>query len=87
MSEIRIPAAALEAGARAAARNVEERHGSAEGRRLLGFDSADDFIEACWPNYLDQTRAAFLAMLEAWEGMQHDNYVIVLPLYAAGGQR
>ena len=25
-------------------------------------------------------RAAFLAMIEAWEGMQHDNYVIVLPL-------
>jgi hypothetical protein len=25
-------------------------------------------------------RAAFLAMIEAWEGMQHDNYVIILPL-------
>ena len=25
-------------------------------------------------------RAACLAMLEAWPGMQHDNYVIVLPL-------
>jgi hypothetical protein len=27
-----------------------------------------------------EARAAFLAMIEAWPGMQHDNYVIVLPL-------
>ena len=28
----------------------------------------------------DAARAAFLAIVDAWPGMQHDNYVIVLPL-------
>jgi hypothetical protein len=31
---------------------------------------------ACMP----VARLCFLAIIEAWEGAQHDNYVIVLPL-------
>jgi hypothetical protein len=66
MSKIRIPAAALEAGARTLC--GEQRlfwHGLTT--------AAQDIIRA-------EVRAAFFAMLEAWEGVQHDNYVIVLPL-------
>ena len=66
-----IPAAALEAGARALARyNCEQ------------WDNDPDR----WRTYFtDEARAAFLAMIEAWPGMQHDNYVIVLPLPAEAG--
>ena len=63
---ITIPPEALEAGARALARyNCEQ------------WDNDPDR----WGTYFtDEARAAFLAVLEAWPGMQHDNYVIVLPL-------
>ena len=68
MSEIRIPAAALEAGARA----------------FIGYgvDAAVwDHLGDAYKNQLQkEMSAAFLGMLEAWPGMQHDNYVIVLPL-------
>lgn len=67
---IKIPNAALEAGARAAMRAVELEHGSPEGRKLLGFDTSAAFIDAGWPNYVEQIRAAFVAMVEAWEGMK-----------------
>ena len=66
MSSITIPAAALEAGARTLCN--EQRlcwHGLTT--------QAQDIIRG-------EARAAFLAMIEAWEGMQHDNYVIILPL-------
>ena len=64
--DITIPPAALEAGARALCNE----------QRLFWYDltkDEHDIIRA-------EARAAFLAMLEAWPGMQHDNYVIVLPL-------
>ena len=84
MSEIVIPAAALEAGARAAMRAVELEHGSPEGRKLLGFDTSAAFIDAGWSNYVEQTRAAFVAMVSAWEGMWPDRFdgvdTICLPL-------
>jgi hypothetical protein len=41
------------------------------------------FADAEINDYTSQAEdlaVAFLAMLRAWEGMQHDNYVIVLPL-------
>lgn len=75
MIDIHIPPAALEAGARAAMRAVELEHGSPEGRKLLGFDTSAAFIDAGWPNYVEQTRTAFVAMVEAWEGMD----TIMLP--------
>ena len=57
MSEIRIPAAALEAGARALARyNCEQ------------WDNDPDRWRAY---FTDEARAAFLAILEAWPGMVH----------------
>ena len=34
----------------------------------------------------DEARAACLAMIEAWPGVQHDNYVIVLPLTEASDE-
>ena len=66
MSEITIPAAALKAGARALCNE----------QRLFWPDLTKDEHNII----RGEARAAFLAMLEAWEGMQHDNYVIVLPL-------
>lgn len=66
MTDITIPTAALEAGARAAARNVEEGHSGVEAYKMLGFEDRETFIDAAWPNYVDQTRAAFLAMIEEW---------------------
>ena len=61
-----IPAAALEAGARALARYNCEK-----------WDNDPDRWRAY---FTDEARAAFLAMINAWPGMQHDNYVIILPL-------
>lgn len=67
MTDIIIPPAALEAGAReitfALMHAVDEDH---------ALPLTDD-------ERAELARAAFLAMLEAWPGMQHDNYVIVLP--------
>lgn len=43
------------------------------------------FADAEVNDYTSQAEdlaTAFRAMLRAWEGMQHDNYVIVLPLPA-----
>ena len=91
MNDIIISAAALEAGARAAARNVEERHsGLEEYYKKLGFEDREAFIDVAWPNYVNQTRAAFLAMINAWEGSYslaendsaiiRDVAVIILPL-------
>ena len=68
MNDIIISAAALEAGARAAVRNVEERHSGVEAYKVLGFADREAFIDVAWPNYVDQTRAAFLAMINAWSG-------------------
>ena len=64
MTDITIPPAALEAGARVIC-------------------AGDQWGKPCatpCSDCLPEARAAFLAMLRAWEGMQHDNYVIVLPL-------
>ena len=82
MSEIRIPAAALEAGARAVYLAFTEINiGDGEDRwdRLLPRYRAE---------YREQARAAFLAMLRAWPGMREgfgtDNQghydTIILPL-------
>jgi hypothetical protein len=64
MTDITIPDEALEAGARAIEKSLKTAR--------ITLESED--------GYKPEARAAFLAMLEAWEGMQHDNYVIVLPL-------
>ena len=66
MSSITIPAAALEAGARTL---CHEQRIFWHGLR----SEAQDIIRG-------EARAAFIAMIEAWEEMQHDNYVIILPL-------
>ena len=68
MSEIRIPAAALEAGARALARyNCEQ------------WDNDPDRWRAY---FADEARAAFLAIVENWEGGLTDQSLgpIILPL-------
>ena len=63
-----IPAAALEAGARALAADAK-----------LNWDDIPETH-----NILRrEARAACLAMINAWPGMQHDNYVIILPLTEA----
>ena len=71
MTDVTIPAAALEAGARALARyNCEQ------------WDNDPDR----WRTYFtDEARAAFLAMIEAWPGMRiswlaSNDGAIVLPL-------
>ena len=64
MSEIKIPPAALEAGARAIAESLRTARLTTEAQ----------------DGYKPEARAACMAMLQAWPGMQHDNYVIVLPL-------
>lgn len=64
MSNILIPPEALEAGARAIAESLRTAR--------LTLESED--------GYKPEARAAFLAIVSAWGGMQHDNYVIVLPL-------
>jgi hypothetical protein len=33
---------------------------------FLGYPTLDAFIDAAWPNYVDQTRAAIVATLNAW---------------------
>ena len=63
-----IPDEVVEAAARAACREVERAHGSLETWRYFGFDSVDAFIDAAWPNYADQSRAAILTALAAWPG-------------------
>lgn len=65
MTGIIIPPAALEAGAKALC-----------AKAGYAWTVTPD-VHAHWR---EQARAAFLAMIEAWEGMQHDNYVIILPL-------
>tara|TARA_R110000868_G_scaffold86298_1_gene242092 strand:+ start:1259 stop:1477 length:219 start_codon:yes stop_codon:yes gene_type:complete len=64
MSKITIPPAALEAGARAIEKSLKTAR--------ITLESED--------GYKPEARAAFLAIVSAWGGMQHDNYVIVLPL-------
>ena len=59
-----IPDEVVEAGARAIEKSLKTAR--------ITLESED--------GYKPEARAAFLAMLEAWEVMQHDNYVIVLPL-------
>lgn len=48
--------------ARAMCASVERENGSAEGRKLLGYASSADFVEAAWRNYLKQADAAIAAM-------------------------
>jgi hypothetical protein len=66
MSNITIPLAALEAGASAIAESLRIARLTTEAQ----------------DGYKPEARAACIAMLRAWPGMQHDNYVIVLPLPA-----
>ena len=70
MSDIHIPTSALEAGARAIAESLRTAR--------ITLESED--------GYQPEARACCLAMLEAWGGMQHDNYVIVLPLTEASDE-
>jgi len=76
MTDITIPAAALEAGARAIAESL---------RTVRLTTEAQD-------GYKPEARAACLAMLEAWPGMrikmdQHNGPDIVLPLTEASDGR
>lgn len=70
MSEIRIPAAALEAGARAIADSLRTAR--------LTLESED--------GYKPEARACFIAMIEAWPGMRTEHPLvewtgnIILPL-------
>ena len=68
-----IPSAALEAGARALCLHPD----------LIVNNDTPICPGPAWRLYVDDARAACLAMLDAWPGMQHDNYVIVLPLTEA----
>ena len=70
MSDIHIPTSALEAGARAIAESLRTARLTAEAQ----------------DGYKPEARAAFLAIVSAWGGMQHDNYVIVLPLTEASDE-
>jgi hypothetical protein len=63
MSNILIPPAALEAGARVLHANLE----------LFEDLPWEDLSDADQDEYREQIRAAFLAMIEAWEGMKHDS--------------
>ena len=78
---ITIPPAALEAGARAIYLTFTE----------VNIGDGEDHWERLLPQYRAeyraQARAACLAMIEAWEGMQHDNYVIILPLTEASDEQ
>lgn len=67
MTDITIPPDALEAGARAIAESLRTARLTTEAQ----------------DGYKPEARAACLAMLENWPGMQHDNYVIILPLTEA----
>ena len=73
MSEIKIPAAALEAGARAI---------------CAGNKWGEPCATPC-SDCLPEARAAFLAIVENWEGGLTDQSLgpIILPLYAAGEDR
>lgn len=53
----------IEAMARAACAKVEKDNEVDCG--LLGFDSAEAFVDACWPSYVPQQRAALAAVLES----------------------
>ena len=66
MTKIHIPPAALEAGARAIAESLRTAR--------LTLESED--------GYKPEARAAFVAMVEAWEGMYrtHSTPQIILPL-------
>ena len=64
-----IPPEALEAGARAITMAL-----------ILAVEDDCRALALTDDERAELARAAFLAMIEAWEGMQHDNYVIVLPL-------
>ena len=76
MTEIKIPPAALEAGARAIAESLRTAR--------ITLESED--------GYKPEARAAFLAMLEAWSGMRIswlalNDGAIVLPLTEASDGR
>ena len=69
MSEIRIPAAALEAGARAA--HDQWRHECADEacEPVENWREWDELDEWEQDSFRAQARAAFLSMIEAWPGM------------------
>jgi hypothetical protein len=82
MSNITIPPAALEAGARVLHANLE----------LFEDLPWEDLSDADQDEYREQIRAAFLAMIEAWEGMRiswlaSNDGAIVLPLPEASDGR
>ena len=55
----------------------------AAAKQICGFERDQ---EVDWREYIGHARAAITAALKAWEGMQHDNYVIVLPLTEASDE-
>ena len=87
MADITIPPAALEAGARAA--HDLWRKQSSVGDDIAEYEQWDDLSRVYKDELRDQARAAFLAIVEAWEGGLTDQSLgpIILPLYAAGEDR
>ena len=67
MSNILIPPAALEAGARAS--YEEWRRQFSTGDDFARYEDWDDLSRFHKDEYREQIRAAFLAMIEAWPGM------------------
>ena len=78
MTVIQIPPAALEAGARAITMAL-----------ILAVEEDCRALALTDDERTELARAAFLAIVENWEGGLTDQSLgpIILPLYAAGGQR
>jgi len=56
---------------------------AARGLARYNCEQWDSDPERFWPHFADQARAACLAMLEAWPGMQrrfHIEQALILPL-------
>jgi hypothetical protein len=83
MTDITIPPAALEAGARAA--YEEWRRQFSTGDDFARYEDWDDLSRFHKDEYREQARTAFLAILEAWPEMRiswlaSNDGAIVLPL-------
>ena len=83
MSDIIIPPAALEAGARAAYDQWRHECADEGDEPVENYREWDDLDEWEQDSFRAQARAAFLAIVEAWPGMQqriHIEQAIILPL-------
>ena len=74
MSEIRIPAAALEAGARAAHDQWRHQCADESDEPVENWQEWDDIDEWEQDSFRAQARAAIAAALNAWPGMRLGKY-------------